>query len=168
MTACLITPFDLNSSNSPTSGVSEVAERLKNKAVETLISLTTNATRKGREAEIIDSLLLLGHECSEQGWDGYDAIPIENNILSAALKYFESLSLEIPVPELSGENDGEVALEWFGRNNATMSISIGKGPDIHYAAIFPDQHKVNGTESIYEQDKGIIEAYIKRVVGNTG
>ena len=118
-----------------------------------------------RPISIANQFLKIQQECLVEGWDGYGANPIDDKILGNVIRFVNLLDRAIPIPELSPEPDGEIAIEWYGTNKSTISISIGVGDTINYAAIFPDQHKANGTESLTNENKTVIEHYIRKVVG---
>jgi hypothetical protein len=117
-----------------------------------------------RPISIANQYLKIWQECLVEGWDGYDAKPVEERILENLIQFVDALDKDIPIPELCPEPDGEIAVEWYGKNKSTISISIGVGDIINYAAIFPDQLKANGTDSLKNEDKTIIEFYIKKVL----
>jgi len=118
-----------------------------------------------RPIAVANQFLKIQQECSSEGWDGYDAKRVEDKILGNAISFVNSLDEKIPIPEICPEPDGEIAVEWYGENKSTISISIGVGDIINYAAIFPDQHKANGTDALKNENKTIIEFYIKKVLG---
>lgn len=74
-------------------------------------------------------------DCGSRNWDGYNATPISHNALRSAWDYASSLPEEIPIPEVTPEPDGEIALEWYGKDGSVFSISFGEGETISYAGL---------------------------------
>lgn len=78
--------------------------------------------------EIID-------ECSEQGWDGYGADPVDLGAVSMANSFILGLPSDISIPEFSVDSDGEVSSEWYISKRRLLSISFGPNGGIAYAWI---------------------------------
>ena len=106
------------------------------------------------------------HEWHVENWDGYGAKGISADVFAKALNYAVSLPHGLPMPEFSPEPDGELALEWFGNNGSTISVSIGEGSRVSYSAIFPDDNCVNGTENYQSFTNQMLESYIRRTIEN--
>lgn len=164
MTAIAHTHFEHPRRFQSTRGAGSVGNLITDKAIEIFEKLNSSTTAQDRPSIVLDALLKLMEECATNNWDGYGAPAITSTTLDKTREFTESLSPEIPTPDFSPEPDGEIAVEWYGKNGASISISVGDSDTINYAAIFPDQYKVNGTESFHGKNKGIIETYINRVI----
>lgn len=166
MTAIAYTPsFDIVQFCQLTNGVSSEAFTVANATESTLQQINDTVSSTPRSVSVINQLLRVQQECSSDNWDGYGACRVDPRTLDNAKGFMGDLDTFLPAPDICPEPDGEVALEWFGDLGSTISISIGIGDIVSYAAIFPDQHKVNGTDSLENEDKGIIETYIRKVTG---
>jgi len=157
--------FSTNRLFQATGGVSEEAFGITEHLAKVFNRINDTASKAQRPISVISQLIQIEQECSENGWDGYDATAINDQTLNNTLEFTRSLNESLPTPEICPEPDGELAIEWFGVNGATISISIGKTDNINFSAIFPDQYKANGTDSSKNENKGIIEMYIKKVLG---
>ena len=151
-------------STSTTPGSSIVVDTTRNKLNDVISYLKSSLRDEDRQTIIVNALLRLSKDCAIANWDGYGATAVNQLVLNQVLKFIENLSPEIPPPTVCPESDGEIAVEWYGDHNSTISISIGEHGLLNYAAIFPDKHKANGTESLNGENKGVIEGHIKRVL----
>jgi hypothetical protein len=79
-------------------------------------------------------------ECSTPGWDGYDALPVQQDTISQANKFLVLLPNDFPRPTLGAEPDGCVTLEWYHSGRRTLSVSATSCGLLHYAALVgPDR-----------------------------
>ena len=85
-------------------------------------------------------------ECSQEGWDGYDAIPISEAAYHEAKKLIERIPVTIiPMPELIPEPNGEIAFEWYRGSRKIFVASVSGKNEIIYAGLF-GINKTHGTE----------------------
>jgi len=145
-----------------TRGMSDPARYTEKAAFDVIEHYTATLINEHPLERILDSLSGLLWDCSEANWDGYGANRISEKAVNNAMLYLSLLSKEIPVPEVSPEPDGEVALEWFGSDGSVLSLSFGNNKLIRYAGVFSDESKVHGVERIDSEDKKIIEGFIKK------
>jgi len=164
MTAIACPEFGHKQFFQTTVGVSEEACSVEKETASTLDNIRDTISYTPRRVYVVNQLLSIHKESSISGWDGYDAQPVKVESLNNAIDFMNDLDEDIPAPDICPEPDGEIALEWYGSNQSTISISIGDSDLISYAAIFPNSLKANGTESLSNEDKGILEIYIKRVI----
>lgn len=83
----------------------------------------------GRYDEIASRLVDALQHATE---DGVYARP---ESLNRALAVMTSLPVHVPLPDVVIEADGEVGLDWdFGRRHV-LSISVGEGPMLRFAAL---------------------------------
>lgn len=87
--------------------------------------------------KVLKSLDEVFEECSEKGWDGYDARPITEDTYIEAIRLIRSLPLtsSIPMPEVIPEPSGEIALEWSKGKRFTLVISASGKNEIIYAFV---------------------------------
>ena len=90
--------------------------------------------------EISDILV----ECSEEGWDGYDAKPISNKSAEYALRFIEKLDRSVPLPDLVPEPNGELGMLWE-KNGNSLVIGIDNNKVISYADVCHDGGSNHGT-----------------------
>jgi hypothetical protein len=87
----------------------------------------------GPKVPALEALAALARECAESGWDGYDAKPINPWAVQAAERIIRALPEGLPVPEVSAEPDGDVALEWLESRYRRLSLSVGTDARLAYA-----------------------------------
>ncbi len=96
--------------------------------------------------EVLLSLDEVFEECSDEGWDGYEARPITEDAYNEAKRLIESLPLtSIPMPEIIPEPSGEIALEWSRGKRQVFVASVSGKKEIVYAGLF-GTNKTHGTE----------------------
>jgi len=164
MTAYAANLLDFSEFRPRTIGTSAPAQLISRCAVEVEAHFTDTISSRRSIPKLLGGLLKVFAECSTQDWDGYGAKAISTEIIDKALAYATSLPPDLPMPEFCPEPDGEIALEWFGRNGATISISIGEANQVSYSAIFPDNNCVNGTENYKSFTREMLESYIRRTI----
>ena len=64
-------------------------------------------------------------EASRIGWDGYGAKPIDPFAYLYAQSFVNALPNTAPIPEVSADSDGELALDWFFGDRKALTVSIG-------------------------------------------
>lgn len=86
--------------------------------------------------EALDELWEVWEECREANWDGYQALPVEQEAYHAAYKLIESLPLGFPRPSIGAEPDGQVTLEWYKSPRRCLSVSVDPDGLLHYAGLY--------------------------------
>lgn len=94
--------------------------------------LTSEACRQ-RVEQASSRLEELEREASAGGWDGHGAPGINPEALEAGRAFFELLPAAIPLPDISADSDGNVALDWdFGWRRG-LAVSIAPYRRVHFA-----------------------------------
>lgn len=114
-------------------GISEAAQ----------IVADANRTNYGRLVELesftkqpaFDELWDRWQECKKPNWDGYAAMPVEQETYYKAFCLIEALPLGFPLPSAGAEPDGNLTLEWYRHPRWTVSVSISPEGTLHYAAL---------------------------------
>jgi hypothetical protein len=112
--------------------------------------------------EAATSLRETFEECSVPDWDGYNALPINEDAFNEANKIIELLPSSIPMPEIMADPNGEIAFEWRKGNNHIFVLSVSGRQKITYAGIF-GSNKTHGVEYYNSSLPSIILDYIRRV-----
>lgn len=110
------------------------------------IKAILNAAKK---AQIENYLQEIYDECSSQNWDAYDAQPVSEETIQQAKKLLNALmshkELELTIPDICADPEGEITLEWRLRNRYIFMISINAQGRISYAGLY-GENKNHGTE----------------------
>ena len=87
-------------------------------------------------------------ECRTPGWDGYSALPVEQDTMRCAYYILASLPHDFPRPSIGAEPDGQLTLEWRAAPNRLLSVSVDPRGVLHYAGMFGPNRKF-GTMAFY-------------------
>jgi len=141
-------------------GCSETYDRLAKKVLET-IDDATRPVSLGWRRHLSDQAKTLGHECSRQGWDGYEANPILPEAVSRALLLIELLPEGTEIPELVPDPVGEISFEWSDRHDRILSVTPRKGVLV-YAAILGHDHTQYGKAPVRDSWPAEIQSILTR------
>jgi len=115
----LITPTRSTARSESAVRLMEIVEQIR------MHLLSSYAVRHGVE-NALDELEATRDEASLEGWDGYGSKPMNPEAYLLARRFLESLPTTAPLPEISADPDGDVALDWsFGPRKA-LSVSINE------------------------------------------
>ena len=121
------------------SAVSEEIRVIREKALGLSKHVESSRALFGPKEDALDRLYELAAECAEADWDGYGAEAVSQNAVERSAHFIRRLPEGLPLPEISVEPDGEIALDWSPTPTQTFSVSIG--PADRMACAW-----VNGTE----------------------
>lgn len=116
----------------------------------------------GIESALRDELATVWEECRQPNWDGYQALPIDQDTLRSAYVFLESLPLGFSAPSIGAEPDGAITLEWHRSVRRTLSVSVGSTGELHYAALL-GPNRVYGTEAFFGEVPSSILDLIRKV-----
>ncbi len=118
-----------------------------------------------REKMILEELVDIMTDCSEKGWDGYDALPISKQAINLVLNLLDVLPKFYPLPNISPEASGNLSFLWE-KNNSSLYINI-KDDIFSYAGITREGGKYLGVEKINNKNIPIqIINYLKQIYPN--
>lgn len=126
------------------------------------ISEWRKAETLGRLDEVLYSLYELCRECSVEGWDGYDALPIAEDACDEAKRFIRSLPVNFPMPEIVPEPNGGIGLEWSKGNRLIFVAGVNGKNEIVYAGLF-GMNKSHGTEYFGDTLPQVIIENLKRL-----
>jgi len=86
--------------------------------------------------ETLEELWGVWQECSQRNWDGFDALPVEQETYRSAYRLIESLPLGFPRPAIGAEADGQLTLEWRKSARRTISVSVDPAGYLHFAGVY--------------------------------
>jgi hypothetical protein len=109
----------------PSMGQSEPAKLISNMQEEIRKHLLTSYVIAAPTEQASARLEEVWSEASRSGWDGYGAKAIDPFAYMYARFFVNALPNTAPIPEVSADSDGEVALDWFFGDRKALTVSIG-------------------------------------------
>jgi hypothetical protein len=116
-----------------TSAISPEAKAIQEAKKQILLNVESSQGLFGDKLEALEELKFLAYECSEEGWDGNGASPINDAAFQAAKQFIRALPAGFPMPEFSCEPDGMISLDWLSGKNRILSLSVGNQNRIAFA-----------------------------------
>lgn len=97
--------------------------------------------------EMIEALLEVYRECSIEDWDGMGALPVsESSVLDAAkLIYLLPSSIIFPMPTITAQPTGEIAIEWYRGRRSIFAVSLSGNNELIWAGLY-GPNKYHGIE----------------------
>lgn len=131
-------------------GMGTDSENLKS-SIDNIIGGFERTQTIGSKDRILNDLDRVFAEYSSQDWDGEGALPISEDAYFETTRFITSLPtyLDLPLPEISPDNDGEISLEWYRDNRQVFVVTISGKNRIAYAGLF-GANKIYGTEYFAE------------------
>jgi len=149
-------------SNSPSMGFGDEVGKLK-EFLKDIVRRFGETETLGQSDKAIRSLDKEFDECSVEGWDGYDALPITKSTYNEAKRLIESLPLTtFPIPEVVPEPSGEIGLEWYREERQVFVASVSGRNEIVYAGLL-GVNKLHGTEYFGYSLPSVILENLKRL-----
>jgi hypothetical protein len=100
--------------------------------------------------KVISELDEVRAEASREGWDGYGARPLDHGAYVFGKMFLNALPSTAPLPEVSADTDGEVALDWIFGERKALTVSIGRTGRCTYAWML-GQRTNRGTDWIDDE-----------------
>ena len=117
-------------------GASAVSDesRVVRDAVETVLaSVEESQALFGGRAAAIAQVWGLVNECSERGWDGDGAVPVDRLAAFNAADLIRTLPPDMPLPEVAAEPDGAISLDWIRSRNSLLSLTVSRSDRLAFA-----------------------------------
>ena len=108
-----------------TSAISVEAQAISRETIAVIDTIEHSHALFGEKADVISQLNAIAHECSEEGWDGNEANPVDEVARCFAEYFIRALPEDVPLPECAPEPDGSVSLDWIRSRTRLFSVSIG-------------------------------------------
>lgn len=130
MTTVLVRPNGVSGLISPTrstakSEPADVLEKMQDEIREQMFKSYLIRSRVDQARAEIETVQ---DEASFDGWDGYGGKALNPEACAVATRFLEALPTTMPIPEISADNDGEVALDWIFGPKKALTVSIdGRG-----------------------------------------
>jgi hypothetical protein len=88
----------------------------------------------------LTSLMRVLDECSQAGWDGYDARAVSDQAAVRAIAFLNALPSSLTPPDIVPEPDGELAVAWDFGPSLQLSISVGPTGPLHFAGVIGEDY----------------------------
>lgn len=111
------------------------------------------------------NLELARANASIDSWDGEGGRRINFRAYENARSFLRALPRLIPVPEISVDPDGEVAIEWSFGPRAILTVSVGHDGRVSYAALM-GMARARGTEWLVDEVPKPILDLLGRIVAS--
>lgn len=114
--------------------------------------------------ETIDALKEVYNECSIEDWDGFSALPVSEDAVSDAAKliYLLPSNMTFPMPTITADPNGEIALEWYRGSRSIFVVSVSGNSEIVYAGLY-GTNKTHGIEYFGSSLPSVIISNLKRL-----
>ncbi len=112
---------------------------------------------------MFEELFQTFEECREPNWDGFSAQPVSDETYHLAVEFLKALRFGTPAPFIGAEPNGHLTVEWYRSPHRTLSVSIGRDGDLHYAALLGTE-KICGTEAFRARMPLALRDLIARIV----
>jgi hypothetical protein len=130
---CCIGYAALNAYAQPGSAVSAEAQSVTEAASALMKSAEDSQSIFIDRIIAISQLRALADDCQEQGWDSYDASPLDALAILNAENFLRALPRGIALPEFAPEPDGSVSLDWIQSRHRLFTLSIGSSNRLAFA-----------------------------------
>jgi hypothetical protein len=144
-------------------GVSLGADAIERQVMELQIMFYHSITMVKHYEETLKIVDKAIKEYSEEDWDGYGAQPVDAVACQNAIWFSRLLPMNIPVPEIYIDTDGEITFEWYLAPRKVFSVTARRNKELAYAGLF-GVNKTHGTESLYDEVPETILENISRVL----
>lgn len=136
-------------SNTLEKGIGEHSTQLWETEKKISLHATQPMTSGGWKRLLVDEAIEICIECSEPGWDGYDASPVSRDSFLHARSFLDLIPVWAPRPDLVPSPDGWISFEWRSFPNRILSVTPENGVVI-YAAVLGSQNVHYGRVSLEE------------------
>lgn len=116
----------------------------------------------GPESLIRGELADVWEECSQPGWDGFNALPVTWDSLSLTERLLRALPFGSCKPSIGAEPDGDITLEWGKTAHRRLSVSVSPDGLLHYAALLGAE-KTCGSVPFIDEVPDTIRNLIRKV-----
>ena len=115
---------------------------------------------------VLSELEEVWSEASHEGWNGYGAAPLHPCAYVFAKMFLNALPSTAPLPDVSADADGEVALDWIFGERKALTVSIGPTGRCTFAWML-GQRTYRGTDWIDDEIPEPIVSALRRLARAT-
>jgi hypothetical protein len=140
MTAATLIAFSV-----PTSGASDTAQLVFDQSNMMRSRLDESSVLGLSGKGVFDELVEVAINGSLPGWDGFEAMPIQESTYRQAEGFLKALPMQVPPPSIGAEPDGHITMDWYSAPRQVLSVSVSPTGELNYAALLGPS-KAYGTE----------------------
>lgn len=74
-------------------------------------------------------------DCSEKGWDGYNALPVSSESAAFAISLIGMMPRALALPSTGADPDGSICLDWSNMRRDCLSVSVSPAGTIAWASL---------------------------------
>lgn len=93
--------------------------------------------------ELLSNLNKVFQECKNPNWNDDGAEPISDATFNNALSLLTVLPVDLPIPEILGDNDGYIEFEWYNLGKS-FSLYVTDSNLILFAAYYGKDDRLSG------------------------
>ena len=151
MTATLAIPGRIFTIERPENTASSKVHSVLDKFEEKLSAELSSSVTWQRNPQLVQELHEIYSECSVENWDGYGALPLNEQAVREAKCFIDIMPISMPEPEIVPEPNGDIGFQWsFGRNRI-LTVSFNGKKTLTYASILGSPNKTKyGSEIFYD------------------
>ncbi len=124
-------------SNTLEKGVSEDSRQLRETEKEVFDHATQPIISGGWKRLLVNEAFEIYSECSESGWDGYEALALSQEAFLNAEHFINLIPVRTPRPDLVPSPDGWISFEWRSFSTRILSVTPENGVVIYAAVLGP-------------------------------
>lgn len=113
----------------------------------------------------IEKLVKIYELCAHEDWDGNGEKGVSISALSEAIKLFQLFPPAIPMPHISPEPSGGIALEWYKDKSHVFIATLSGIGVITFAGLYGVGNQLRGTVYFGDSLPGVLVGNIKLTVG---
>jgi hypothetical protein len=113
--------------------VSDEAGMIRQAAQDIEERLETSDVLFREKYDSLSEIIQMYADCSEDGWDGESARALSGDSVDRAIDFIKAMPANSPMPEVSADPEGCIALDWRVSPHRIFSLSIGQTQRLPFA-----------------------------------
>lgn len=112
-----------------------------------------------------DQLIDVYKECHADGWDGQGSVQVQTRTLMQAKSLVELLPRQYRTPDINGDPDGHVSLEWYVNTRRLLNVSLSPSGTLHWAALVGSEDPRGSCHFYGDEAPATLLYWLSRVCG---
>lgn len=85
--------------------------------------------------KLLTEITHVAKHCAAPHWDGSHADAVPPATVDAANRLIDSLPVDVPLPTVTAEPDGQLNFEWYREPRKLLSVSVSASGTLYWAAL---------------------------------